>query len=96
MERANLRSNLDQHFQEIQDRTSEAELPDQKTVNEFVRLCRLLHSGADEDWAGEAEDFAHMAQKLLQAVKRKDLNDAVMIVESLADARTYNDEMFED
>jgi XXXCH domain-containing protein len=95
MERATLRNNLDKVFQEIQDRTGEAELPQLDTVNEFVRLCRLLHSGADEDWAGEAEDFAHMAQKLLQAVKRKDKNDAVMIVESMADARTYNDEMFE-
>jgi XXXCH domain-containing protein len=83
-----LLDSLDQTFQEIRDKATNAELPEEEQVQEFVRLTRLLHSQADEDWVDEAEDCSVMAQKLMQAVKKKQVQDCVLIVESMDELLT--------
>lgn len=84
-----LKAGLDKAFQEIQSQTEHGELPDPLLVGNFVRSCRQLHILALDEWVGEAEDFAHMAEKLLQAVKNGLVEEAVLCVESLSEAQTY-------
>ncbi|GAB6176964.1 hypothetical protein JCM16814_18550 [Desulfobaculum senezii] len=89
-----LKNDLETTFAQLLDNTSHGEMPQKEVVDNFVRLCRMLQNQAYDDWAGEAEDFAHMAVKLQQAVKRKELQEAVMIVESLDAAKDYCHRMF--
>ncbi|NJB67983.1 XXXCH domain-containing protein [Desulfobaculum xiamenense] len=84
-----LKHDLDTNFALILDSTTHGELPGSDVVAEFVRLCRTLHIQAEEDWNAEAEDFAHLAVKLQQAVKRGNVQEAVMIVDSLDAAKDY-------
>ncbi len=83
-------------FEHITEKTDEGLLPDEESVNVFVRLSRRLHQIADEAWVGEAEDFSHLANQLLNAVKKGDLENSVMIVESLQDAQAYCHRTFRD
>lgn len=76
---------MEQAFENIRDKTRESQLPEMDDVKELVRLSRLLHHNVDEDFAPEAEDFSLMAQKLFHAVKRDDIEESVMIVDSLED-----------
>lgn len=84
-----LKNDLDSAFGQLLDNTDHGEMPDKNVVDTFVRLCRMLHNQAPDDWVGEAEDFAHLAVKLQQAVKRGELQEAVMLVESLDAAKDY-------
>ncbi|MEW5772771.1 MAG: GAK system XXXCH domain-containing protein [Thermodesulfobacteriota bacterium] len=96
MEFTALKSGMDRTFQEIQTRTSHGELPELERVGAFVRLCRQLHTQAPDEWADEAGDFSHMAEKLLQAVKNGSVEESVLCVESLNEAQTYCHRMFKD
>ncbi len=84
-----LKSSLEQTFQKILDFAQDGQLPDEKLVNQFVRLSTQLHVQADESWVGEAEDFAHLSNQLLQAVKKGKLEDTIRLVDSLQDAQDY-------
>ena len=44
---------------------------------------------AEEPWVGEAEDFAHLANQLLQTVKKGKREDAIRLVDSLQDALDF-------
>jgi len=96
MEFTALKSSLEKIFLDIQTRTTHGELPESEQVNSFVRLCRQLHTQAPDEWADEAGDFAHMAEKLLQAVKNRLVEESVLCVESLNEAQTYCHRMFKD
>ncbi|UIJ37364.1 GAK system XXXCH domain-containing protein [Desulfobaculum bizertense] len=89
-----LKGNMDEVFERILDKTNHGEQPELKDAQEFVRLCRLLHMQASEEWAAEAEDFAHLAEKFLQVLKEDDLQESVVIVESLDAAKDYCHRMF--
>ena len=84
-----LKASLEKNFQEIYDRIQEGQAPDEKVVNQFVRLSTQLHVQAEDAWAGEAEDFAHLASQLLLAVRKGKLEDAIRLVDSLQDAQDY-------
>ena len=84
-----LKASLEDTFQKILDLVQDGQLPDEKLVNQFVRLSTQLHVQADEDWVGEAEDFAHLANQLLQTVKKGKREDAIRLVDSLQDAQDY-------
>ena len=96
MEFAALKAILEKTFRIIQNRTAHGELPEVDQVSSFVRYCRQLHTQAPDDWADEAGDFAHMAEKLLQAVKNGLAEESVLCVESLNEAQTYCHRMFKD
>lgn len=96
MEFAALKAGLETSFSHIQMRTAHGELPELDQVSAFVRLSRQLHIQAPDQWAGEAEDFAHMAEKLMQAVKNSSVEESVLCVESLSEAQTYCHRMFKD
>lgn len=78
-----VQGDLAEVFGRIQEKTNDSQLPDMDDVKELVRLSRLLQHNADEEWAGEAEDFTLLAQKLFHAVKRNDVEDSVIVVDSL-------------
>ena len=80
---------LDTIFAKIKNNTSEGILPDLEDVNVFARLSQRMHQLADEDVMQEAEDFSHLAGQLLASVKKGDVEDSVMLVESLEDALSY-------
>lgn len=96
MEFKTTKRDLEAVFSKIQSQVEEATLPDEETVNRFVRLARKMHQLADEDWMDEAEDFSHLAGQLLNAVKKGDVEGCVMLVESLDDARSFCHRSFRD
>ncbi len=89
MEFKTTKRDLEAVFATIQSQVEEANLPDEATVSRFVRLTRKMHQLADEDWMDEAEDFSHLAGQLLNAVKKGDVEDSIMLVESLQDAQAF-------
>lgn len=84
-----LKALMDETFQKILDLTQDGQMPDEKLANQFARLTTQLHMQADEAWAGEAEDFAHLANQLLQTVKKGKREDSIRLVDSLQDAQDY-------
>jgi len=84
-----LKASLEHSFQDILDRIQEGQTLDEQLITQFARLSTQLHVQADEDWAGEAEDFAHLANQLLIAVKKGKSEDAIRLVDSLQDAQDY-------
>lgn len=84
-----LKASMDEAFQSILEILQDGQLPEEKLVNNFARLCTQLHVQAGDDWAGEAEDFAHLANQLLQSVKKGKREDAIRLVDSLQDAQDY-------
>jgi XXXCH domain-containing protein len=91
-----LKAEMETAFRHIRESTVQGELPDQAQVSIFVRDARQMHVVADEAWLGEAEDFAHISEKLLQAVKASDVGDAVLCVEALHEAQIYCHRLFKD
>jgi XXXCH domain-containing protein len=87
---------LEALFSKIQSQVAEANLPAEADASRLMRLAQRLHQLADEDWMDEAEDFSHLAGQLLNAVKKGDVEDCVMLVESLDDAQSYCHRMFRD
>lgn len=96
MEFKTTKRDLETVFAKIQNQVEDATLPDEESVNRLVRLARKMHQLADEDWMDEAEDFSHLAGQLLNAVKKGDVEDCVMLVESLDDAQSFCHRTFRD
>jgi XXXCH domain-containing protein len=90
-----LKHSLENVFQSIKAATDEAALPSLEDVAQFAKLAQLLQLQAKEQWVDEAEDFAHLAAQLLSAVKKSQLEDAVLLVESLDDAKAYCHRMYQ-
>ena len=89
MDFRDLKINLEQVFQKLLDSVQDGQLPAEADVSQFARLCTTLHMQADEEWSGEAEDFSHLANQLLQAVKKGKREDSIRLVDSLQDAQDY-------
>ena len=96
MEFKTTKRDLEAVFAKIQSQVEDATLPDEESVNRLARLARKMHQLADEDWMDEAEDFSHLAGQLLNAVKKGDVEDCVMLVESLDDAQSFSHRTFRD
>ena len=96
MEFKTTKRDLEAVFAKIQSQVEDATLPDEESVNRLARLARKMHQLADEDWMDEAEDFSHLAGQLLNAVKKGDVEDCVMLVESLDDAQSFCHRTFRD
>jgi XXXCH domain-containing protein len=78
-----VRGEIERLFEKVQEKTRESQLPEMEDVKEMLRLSKQLQLAADEDWVDEAEDVSLMADKLLHAVKRSDVNDAIIVTDSL-------------
>jgi len=84
-----LKQSLEKVFLAIKSATDEGALPNLEDAAQFVKLAQMLELQAKEQWVGEAEDFAHLASQLLSTVKKGQLEDTVLLVESLDDAKAY-------
>ncbi|MFP4167287.1 MAG: GAK system XXXCH domain-containing protein [Desulfonatronovibrionaceae bacterium] len=80
---------LSKSFDLLEARANENTLPEPNLVGEFLRCARQMQMEAPEEWAFEAEDFAHLADQLHKAVKNSDLHTAVQLINSLKDAQFY-------
>jgi XXXCH domain-containing protein len=83
-------------FDQITAQTDVGLLPDETAVGKFARLCQRMHQIADDAWIGEAEDFSHLSSQLLIAVKKGDVENSIMLAESLHDSQAYCHRMFRD
>ncbi|MFW5791513.1 MAG: GAK system XXXCH domain-containing protein [Desulfohalobiaceae bacterium] len=84
-----LKHEMETVFTSIQESSATGEMPDLKHIDQFIRLCRQMHSQAEEAWEGESEDFLHLALQLQKAVKNSDIPGAILLIESLDDARLF-------
>lgn len=84
-----LKQNLAEVFDRIKASTTSGEMPAAQDVEQFVRLCRLFQAQAQDDWAGEAEDFCLLAEEFYQAARKNQIEEVVMLVDSLEDAQNY-------
>ncbi len=65
------------------------ELPKETDIRTFIRLFEHFVTQVDFEMTAECEDFIHMSKQLLHAVKRKSLSEAIQLVDSLNDAKSY-------
>ena len=86
---ASVKQELETVFNAILEKAKTGDMPEMADVQTFVRLTTRMQSFSDDDWADEYEDFSQLAQQFLHAVKKKELQDAIRLVESLNDAKTY-------
>ena len=84
-----LKQEMETAFASIQETSATGEIPDKNHIDQFIRLCRQMHSQAEEAWEGESEDFLHLALQLQKAVKNNDIPGAILLIESLDDARLF-------
>ncbi len=82
-----LKQEMETCFHQIKASAEGGELPKADDVNLFLRLTQKMQAQAEEDWMDECQDFVHMVQQLVHAVKKDELSDAIMIVESLDENR---------
>ncbi len=84
-----LMHNLSQVFDQIESNAEHNELPSPKLVSELLQHSRQIQLEAPEEWAFEAEDFAHLVDQLHKAVKNEDLHSAVRLINSLKEAQSF-------
>ena len=59
-------------------------------------MAGRLQNFATDDWAYEAEDFAHLANQLISAVKTEDIQEIYSLITALEDAKNYCHRSFKD
>ena len=89
-----LKQEMETVFNTISEAALAGDPPKEDDASLLLRLSRQMHSMADEAWETESEDFSHLANQLLHAVKKGETQDAIMIVESLNDAQSYCHQTF--
>lgn len=77
----------------IRQAQNDNQLPDIQEVQQFARIARTMPMHAEDNWLAEAEDFAHLADQLLQAVKNGDHQDAVLLMDSIKEAWIFISEI---
>ncbi len=89
MKAANSYVSLEEMLADIYSAQVNNQMPDMKLVQNFNHLAGRLPLHADDSWAAEAEDFAHLAVQLLQEVKKNKFEDAVQLTDSLRVAWSF-------
>lgn len=84
-----LMQNLSQAFEQVESSADSNELPPPGLVSDLLHYSRQIQMDAPEEWAVEAEDFAHLVDQLNKAVKNGDLHSAIRIIHSLKDAQSF-------
>ncbi len=82
-----LKTHLEKVYAEIAKSIDVNTLPELETLQEFTRMARMMPMFADDEWIGEAEDFAHLAMQIFQAAKNNDFKTVVRLAHSLDDAQ---------
>lgn len=89
MKTATLNTRIEAFIQDILNSQNDNQMPSLNEVQEFVRAARALPMKADESWLAEAEDFSHLADQLLLAVKNSQFEEAVQLMDSIKEAWTF-------
>ncbi len=76
-------------YDQIHENVHQGELPSEEDVRAFIRLFEHFITQVDFEMTAECEDFLHMSKQLLHAVKKNNLSDAIQLVDSLNDAKSY-------
>lgn len=84
-----LKSELEKVYASISQQIDNNSMPEVQSLQEFTRLSRMMPMLAEDEWIGEAEDFAHLATQLLQAAKKNDFKTVVQLADSLDDAQRF-------
>ncbi len=88
MKTATLKTRIETLIQDILDSQNNNQMPSLNLVQDFVRAARTLPMQADETRLAEAEDFSHLADQLLLAVKNSQFEEAVQLMDSIREAWT--------
>ncbi len=81
-----LKHELEKVYADITKSIGANSLPALETMQEFTRLARMMPILAEDEWIGEAEDFAHLATQIFLAAKKNDFKTVVQLSDSLDDA----------
>ena len=84
-----IKNDLDTVFTRIKNTSAEGDPPVEEDVKLFVRLCSHMQTLAEEEWAFEADDFLHLAQELLQTVRKGEIQKTIPLIDSLEEAKIY-------
>lgn len=76
-------------FDAILERAEVGELPMESDAAQLEKLARRLLTHAAEAWIDECDDFVHIAAQLTKCVKRGEVHDAILLVESISDAMNF-------
>ncbi len=76
-------------FTRINEILEEGDIPEISLIKDFTRLASRLQNYATDEWSYEAEDFAHLANQLISAVKGNDFQEIYRLISSLEDAKNY-------
>lgn len=88
MKTATLNTRIEALIQDILNSQNDNQMPSLNQVQDFVRAARTLPMHADETQMAEAEDFSHLADQLLLAVKNSQFEEAVQLMDSIREAWT--------
>ncbi len=84
-----LKQQLQSSFDLLKQRVEGGELPSIEEVKNFSKLASRMVNYAEEKWQFEAEDFAHLANQLISAVKTQDLQEVYTLINTLEDSKNY-------
>ncbi len=84
-----LTARIESLIQDILSSQNNNQMPSLNLVQDFVRAARTLPMQAEESRLAEAEDFSHLADQLLLAVKNNQFEEAVQLMESIREAWTF-------
>jgi len=84
-----LKKEMEQYFTRLMQDVEEGHLPAIDDVKQFTKLAQRMQNFAQEEWSYEAEDFAHLANQLMGAVKSEDLQEIYRLISALDDAKNY-------
>ncbi len=82
-----LKSELEKVYADIAGSIDNNGMPHLEMLQEFSRLARMMPMLVEDDWIGEAEDFAHLSTQILQAARNNDFKTVVQLADSLSDAQ---------
>ncbi|GAB7079464.1 GAK system XXXCH domain-containing protein [Megalodesulfovibrio paquesii] len=82
-----LKQEMEACFARIKTSASNGELPGKDDINVFVRYTQKMQAIAADEWMEECLDFVHMVEQLAHAVKKNQVTDAIMLVDSLDETR---------
>lgn len=84
-----LKSQMRELFSTIQQATDSGELPALNDVTAFLQATEKMTMNATDAWLSEAEDFLHLTRQLHIVVKKKNIPEAVLILDALRDAQEF-------
>ncbi|TVQ99137.1 MAG: GAK system XXXCH domain-containing protein [Desulfovibrionales bacterium] len=76
-------------FVRMQQAGDAGELPDLKDITAFLHATERMAMNAEEAWHSEAEDFLHLTRQLHMVVKKKSLQEAILLLDALRDAQEF-------